>query len=414
MRRFFFILVAAAWAAVGVRAQTTLDWQQVQARFQAANPAVREGLLNISESKAAEITAYLRPNPNLTTSIDQLTPFTFHPYQPISGVFPAIIVDYLHERAHKRELRLESAQQATSIAVSQQNDLVRTLLFGLRSAFVQTLQAKAVLALARDNLEYFDRELAISRDRLRAGDIAPLDLNRIALQRVQYESDLQTALVNMRTAKIMLLELLDDRTLVDRFDVTGPFDFSDRLQPLEAVRAEAVDARPDLKAALETVDKAKTDHRLAVANGSTDPTFAVDAARNPPYSAYIGFSVNIPLRIFDRNQGEKLRTQIDIAHAERARDLSTAQVYGDVDSAYVTLASTIELLKPYRDTYLKMAKDVRDTMEFSYQRGQAALVDYLDAQRDYRATYVTYLNLVGSYLTAAGQLNLAVGREVIQ
>jgi cobalt-zinc-cadmium efflux system outer membrane protein len=120
------------------------------------------------------------------------------------------------------------------------------------------------------------------------------------------------------------------------------------------------------------------------------------------------------LRIFDRNQGEKLRTQIDIAHAERARDLTTAQVYGDVDSAYVTLASTIELLKPYRDTYLKMAKDVRDTMEFSYQRGQAALVDYLDAQRDYRATYVTYLNLVGSYLTAAGQLNLAVGREVIQ
>jgi cobalt-zinc-cadmium efflux system outer membrane protein len=414
MRRFFFILVAAAWAAVGVRAQTALDWQQVQARFQAANPAVREGLLNISESKAAEITAYLRPNPNLTTSIDQLTPFTFHPYQPISGVFPAIIVDYLHERAHKRELRLESAQQATSIAVSQQNDLVRTLLFGLRSAFVQTLQAKAVLALARDNLEYFDRELAISRDRLRAGDIAPLDLNRIALQRVQYESDLQTALVNMRTAKIMLLELLDDRTLVDRFDVTGAFDFSDRLQPLEAVRAEAVDARPDLRAALETVDKAKTDHRLAVANGSTDPTFAVDAARNPPYSAYIGFSVNIPLRIFDRNQGEKLRTQIDIAHAERARDLTTAQVYGDVDSAYVTLASTIELLKPYRDTYLKMAKDVRDTMEFSYQRGQAALVDYLDAQRDYRATYVTYLNLVGSYLTAAGQLNLAVGREVIQ
>jgi cobalt-zinc-cadmium efflux system outer membrane protein len=307
-------------------------------------------------------------------------------------VFPAIIVDYLHERAHKRELRLESAQQATSIAVSQQNDLVRTLLFGLRSAFVQTLQAKAVLALARDNLEYFDRELAISRDRLRAGDIAPLDLNRIALQRVQYESDLQTALVNMRTAKIMLLELLDDRTLVDRFDVTGAFDVSDRLQPLEAVRAEAVDARPDLRAALETVDKAKTDHRLAVANGSTDPTFAVDAARNPPYSAYIGFSVNIPLRIFDRNQGEKLRTQIDIAHAERARDLTTAQVYGDVDSAYVTLASTIELLKPYRDTYLKMAKD----------------------ERDYRATYVTYLNLVGSYLTAAGQLNLAVGREVIQ
>ena len=178
------------------------------------------------------------------------------------------------------------------------------------------------------------------------------------------------------------------------------------------MRAEAVDARPDLKAAVETVEKARTDHKLAVANGSTDPTFSMDAARNPPYSAYIGFSVNIPLRIFDRNQGEKLRTQLDVTHAQRARDLTESQVYADVDSAYATLASNIELLKPYRDTYLAMARDVRDTMEFSYQRGQAALVDYLDAQRDYRATTVAYLNLVGAYLIAAGQLNMAVGREI--
>jgi cobalt-zinc-cadmium efflux system outer membrane protein len=207
--------------------------------------------------------------------------------------------------------------------------------------------------------------------------------------------------------------LLDDRTPVDQFDVTGPFDFSDRLPPLADVRLQAASARPDLKSALLAIDKAKTDHKLAVANGSTDPTFGFDAGHNPPFDAYIGFSVNIPLRIFDRNQGEKIRTELDITHAERSRDLVQAQVYGDVDSAYVTVSSSIELLKPYRDKYLKMAKDVRDTMEFSYLRGQAALVDYLDAQRDYRATYVAYLNLVGSYLTAAGQLNLAVGREVI-
>jgi cobalt-zinc-cadmium efflux system outer membrane protein len=399
---------------VGARAQTALDWQQVQARFQAANPALRAGLMNIDEARALEITAYLRPNPGLTAGLDQLQPFSTNPYRPLTGAFPLISLNYLHEREHKRELRLDSAKQATSIAYSQQEDLVRTLMFSLRNAFVQTLQAKAVFALAKDNLEYFDKELAISRDRLRAGDIAQLDMNRLELQRVQYESDLQTALVNMRTAKIQLLQLLDDRTPVDRFDVTGPFDFSDHLMPLEEFHAQASAARPDLKAALQAVEKAKTDHKLAVANGSTDPTFSVDAAHNPPFNVYIGFSVSIPLRIFDRNQGEKFRTQLDITHAERAREVTEALVYGDVNSAYVTLASTIELLKPYRDKYLKIAKDVRDTMEFSYQRGQAALLDYLDAQRDYRATYVAYLNLVGSYLTAASQLNLAVGREVIQ
>ena len=167
---------------------------------------------------------------------------------------------------------------------------------------------------------------------------------------------------------------------------------------------------------MQAVQKAETDHRLAVANGSTDPTFSMDFGRNPPIPVYIGVSVNIPLRIFDRNQGEKARTQIDITHAERQQDAQRAQVFSDVDSAYYTVLSNVELLRPYvgADGYLQTAMRSRDTMSFSYQHGQAALVDYLDAQRDYRATEVAYVNLVGAYLKAANQLNLAVGREVIQ
>src|ERR1039457_5617998 len=287
MRRFVWILATAACVTVGARAQTALDWQQVQARFQAANPSLRAGLMTIDEARAQEITAYLRPNPNLTAGLDQLQPFSFNPYRPLTGAFPLISVNYLHEREHKRELRFGSAQQATSIAISQQEDMVRTLTFSLRNAFVQTLQAKAVFALAKDNLDYFDKELVIFRDRLRAGDIAQLDMNRLELQRVQYESDLQTALVNMRTAKIQLLQLLDDRTPVDKFDVAGPFDFSDRLMPLEEFHAQASAARPDLKAAQQTVEKAKADHKLAVANGSTDPTFSVDPAHNQPFNVYL-------------------------------------------------------------------------------------------------------------------------------
>jgi len=218
--------------------------------------------------------------------------------------------------------------------------------------------------------------------------------------------------VNQRTAKITLLTLLNDRTPVDRFVITGPFEFSDRIQPLEHFHELALETRPDLKAAAEAVEKAQTDHKLAVANGSTDPTFGVDMARNPPIPLYLGVSVNIPLRIFDRNQGEKARTEIDIQHAQRTLDAARTQVFSDVDSAYFTMVSALNLLKPYRDEYLKTAVDVRDTMAFSYQRGQAALVDYLDAQRDYRAVRVAYLNLVGAYLTAEAQLSLAVGREI--
>jgi len=414
VRRFFVCLTFAVCLAPAALAQTAVTWEQVRARFEADNPTLRAGQITIDEARAAEITAYLRPNPGFTASIDQLQPFTTNPYQPLTGAFPALSFNYLHERNHQRELRRDSARDATSVSISQQEDLIRNLLFSLRSAFVQALQAKSVLALAKDNLDYFDKELTISRDRFRAGDIAQLDLNRLELQRVQYESDYQMALVDLRTSKIQLLQLLADRTPVDQFDVTGPFNFSDRLMPLAEFRAEAANSRPDLKAAAQTIQKAQTDHKLAVANGSTDPTFSFDAGHNPPFNAYIGFSVSIPLRIFDRNQGEKLRTELDITHAERARQVVQSQVFGDVDSAYATLQSNVELLKPYKEKYLKMALDVRDMTAFSFQHGQASLLDFLDAQRDYRQVEVTYLNLVGAYLTAASQLNLAVGREVIQ
>jgi cobalt-zinc-cadmium efflux system outer membrane protein len=279
---------------------------------------------------------------------------------------------------------------------------------------VQALQAKAILALARENLAYYDRLLAVNTDRLKAGDIAQIDLDRLELQRVQYETDIQTAQTSVRTAKIQLLMLLNDRIPVEQFDVTGPFDFSETLLDIEELHTNALANRPDLQAALAAVDKAKTDYRLAVANGSSDPTFAVDVGRNPPIPAYIGFSINIPLKIFDRNQGEKARTQLDIRRNERLLEAAHAQVFSDVDSAWATLNSNRTLLQPYKTKYLQLAAKVRETVSFAYQHGGSSLLEFLNAQNDYRTVQLNYLNLVASYLNAASQLNLAVGREVIQ
>jgi outer membrane protein, heavy metal efflux system len=391
------------------------SWEQVKDRLELNNPTLLAGKLNIGELQAQEITAHFRPNPQLTLLGDQIDPFPGGPsHGPFAYFLPSATVSYLHERAHKRELRTESAKQATAVGVSQQQDLERNLLFNLRGAFVGTLQAKTVLQFAKDNLEYYDHVLKISRDRFEAGDIAQIDLDRLELQRVQYESDLQTADVNLRTAKIQLLTLLNDRTPVEQFDVVGVFDFSDQMDALDIYRQMALDTRPDLKAAVQSVEMAQTNYKLAEANGSTDPTFSFDVGRNPPIDAYIGFDVNIPLRIFDRNQGEKLRTKIDITRNERLRDAARAQVFSDVDSAYATLNSNVILLRPYKQKYLAQAVRVRDTIFFSYQHGGASLLDFLNAESDYRAVQLNYVNLVGSYLTAAAQLNLAVGREVVQ
>jgi cobalt-zinc-cadmium efflux system outer membrane protein len=408
------VLLLAGMDAVA-QTPAPMTWEQVRQRFQQDNPTLLAGKLNIDEAKAQEITAFLRPNPNVSLSVDQINPFNGGPPHSCCGdLLTVAAFSYLHEREHKRELRRESAQKATAITVSTQADLERTLLFGLRSAFVSILQAKAVLQLAKDNLAYYDHVLEISRIRFQAGDIAQIDLDRLELQRVQYESDLQTAEVNLRTAKIQLLMLLNDRTPVEQFDVSGRFDFSEQLLARDEFRKIALDSRPDLRAAIQAVDKARTDHKLAVANGSTDPTLGFDVGRNPPIDQYIGASVSVPLRIFDRNQGEKLRTRLDIARNERLRDAAEALVFSDVDSGYATLNSTVILLQPYRAKYLQQSVRVRDTVFFSYQHGGASLLDYLNAQSEYRAVQLNYVNLVGAYLMAAAQLNLAVGREVLQ
>ena len=413
-------IVLAGMPIATLSAQSAFTWQQIKDKFAATNPTLKAVQLNIDESRDAEITAYLRPNPDFSLTADGVQiSRNFGVWRPLQGVVETPGVSYLHERDHKRELRRDQAKESTAIAESTYLDQERGLVFNLRSAFVQVLQAKAVLQNARENLDYWDRELDVNRTRFKAGDLAQVDLNRLELQRVQFEADFEMATVNLRTAKIQILMLLNDRTPIERFDVSGPFDFAEELRPIEEFRNIALEARPDLKASVQNVELAKITHQLAIANGSTDPTYSLWWSHNPSFAnpfanETIGGSIGIPLRIFDRNQGEKARTQVDIGRNERLRDANEAQVFNDVDSAYWTLVQNVNLLKPYKTKYLALATDVRDKMSFSFQNGGASLLDYLDAEKAYRDTRLAYLNLIGSYLTAAAQMNMAAGREVLQ
>jgi outer membrane protein, heavy metal efflux system len=420
IRSIWFVVMGITFHTSSASALQALTWDQVKAKFESVNPVLKADAANVEEMKAEEITAFLRPNPQFTVAVDgtQIAPHD-GVWTPVKGTTEQPNFSYLHEREHKRELRLESAKEGTEITQSQHVDLERNLVFGLRSAFVQTLQAKAILELAKADLEYYDKIIDISRARFNAGDLAKIDLARIELQRVQYESEIETAIVNLRTQKIQLLLLLDDRTPVDKFDVTGTFDLGPDLQPLSEYHQIALDNRPDLRAAIKTIQQSQTNHKLAISNGSTDPTFGAwytynSSTNNPNANQTLGFSVSVPLRIFDKNQGEKKRTLIDIDRSQQAAEAAKAQVFSDVDDAYELVRSNIALVKPYKAQYLNQSVYVRDTVTFAYEHGGASLMDFLNAQSDYRVVQLAYLQLIGAYMTAAGQMNLAVGHEEIQ
>src|ERR1700733_5719886 len=198
-------LLLAGIVSTRLLAQNTFTWQEIKEKFAAANPTLQAAKLNIAESQAAEITAYLRPNPDFSLTADgfQIAK-NGGVWRPLSGVVETPGVSYLHERGNKRELRRDQAKESTTIAETTYLDQERNLVFNLRNAFVQTLQAKAVLQNAIDNLTYWDRELEVNRSRFNAGDLAQVNLDRLELQRAQFDVDFETATVNLRTSKIQL------------------------------------------------------------------------------------------------------------------------------------------------------------------------------------------------------------------
>jgi cobalt-zinc-cadmium efflux system outer membrane protein len=412
--RLMFINVAITGVCSNGFAQQVLTWNQVQQRFLTANPTLQAGQLTIEEAKANEVTAGLRPNPQLSISTDQYQFYSSGgtPFRPLTNSQIIPIISQLWERKHKRELRVDSARFSTAGSRADTADLERNLLFNLHDAFNRVLQGKSLLELARDNLQYYDRVISVNQERFKAGDISKVDYERVELQRVQFESDLASADVNLRTAKIQLLSLLNDRTPVESFDVSGNFDYSERLLLLPELRQMALDTRPDLTSAKTAVEKARVENRLAFANGSADPTIGAEYLWNSQVHNTLGMSVNIPLRIFDKNQGEKARTAVEIRRSEHLQEGVLNSVYRDVDSSYAQLESVRSLLRPYRQKYLDESKEIRDLISFSFSQGGASLLEFLDAQKSYRDTQLSYRNLVGSYLSALAQLSLAVGQEV--
>ena len=419
MKRTLGVVAIVAALAQSLRGQTTvLSWEQIKTRFLTQNPSVLAGQTSVEESKANEITAGLRPNPQFNLSQDglQLTP-SAGTWRPLTGIVITPGVSMLVERQNKRGRRVDSARLATSGAGSDQEDLQRTLLFAVRTAFLNTLQAKALVELTQASLQSYDQAIDANRTRFQAGDISELDFQRVEIQRVQFESDLASARVNVRTAKIQLLALLNDRTTVDAFDVAGNFEYRESILQLPELRQTAVANRPDLRSAETAIEKAKADNRLAVANGTADPVIAAWYARNPSFnnpfdSNTLGTSVSIPIRIFDRNQGEKTRTALEITRTGRLREALLAGIYRDVDSAYAAVESVRTLVRPFQDKYLQESSEIRDKVSFSYSQGNATVLEFLDAQKSYRDTQVAYVGLVGSYWSALAQLSVAVGQEV--
>ena len=387
-----------------------LTMQQVVERARAGNPTLLAAAANLRAVRAQEIQAGVRANPYFGVNGTNVT----LPANGTEGNPDAYAFQFsrLFERGNKREHRLDAARATSAQTEAQLNDTVRQTVLQVRTAFVHMLFAKQALVLANANLADFRHEVEIANDRYKAGDLGKLDFERLDLQLGSFESDANNDEVSLQQASSQLQALTGATAATPDFDITGDIIPPVFPQTHEELTAAALKSRPDLLAAQAGVVAGEANLRLAIANGAADPTLEGEFDKSGYYNSF-GFNVNIPLRIFDRNQGNKETARFQ-AEANRFTVAATRnQVVSDVDQAWIAYVHAKALSDRFGSHYLDESADVLSIARFAFDHGGLALIDYLDALRDARSSTSEALNAYQATWIAIHQLSESSATELI-
>jgi len=400
-------VLARHGAAQTASAALTLDQAVALARSQ--NPGLLSARQSLESTRAEEITASLRQNPQLTVTGSDITLPANNPASPYSY---SADVGRLFERGQKRRWRLDSARATTKVTESQYHDLERQTLLAVKQAFTNMLLAKAALDLAEKNLTSYRKTVDLSQVRFEAGAISRTDYERIDLQLASFESDDSNARVNLVQNSDQLQQLLGISTPSRSFEIAGTLVLPKLELTLPDLEQKALAARPDYVAAQQAILVADANVKLADANGATDPTLDGAYNRSGTYNS-VGFGVSIPLRIFDRNQGQKQATRFTAQASHFSEIAARNQVLSDVDQGWAAYEAAQMLAQRYNTHYLTEADHVLKNVEFGYRNGSTSLLDYLSALHDYRQTNLDALNANARVWLALHQLSSATATEII-
>jgi cobalt-zinc-cadmium efflux system outer membrane protein len=403
-----FLLPAQLVLAQG---PTTVTLEQAVDLALAHNHSIIATRTLIYQNQAQEITANLRPNPALGVDAqfipifdpDNFTSDNLNQTQQFD-----IGISYLFERGKKRQRRLQASRDQTAVTKAQVADAERTLISNVGQQFVAVLLAESTLRFAEQDLKSFQHTVDIAQAQLNDGAISEGDYLKIRLQLLQFQTDVSSAKLARVQGLVSLRELLGYDAVPANYDVVGDLTYQPLNAKLEDLQARALRQRPDYQAAELGITAAQSQIALAKANAKVDVTGTFDFTHvSGEYTGSV--FANWPLPIFNRNQGEIARTQFAVTQAQEMQLSASDTVLSDVSNAYEAVRSNEEVVQLYTSEYLKNAKNSRDISEYAYKRGAASLLDFLDAERTYRATELAYRQALGSYMAAMEQLKQAVG-----
>ncbi|HEY1464511.1 MAG TPA: TolC family protein [Terriglobales bacterium] len=376
--------------------------------------ALKAAQTEIQQNQAQEITANLRPNPNLSWDglFFPLDPSDFTVANLESTQEFDLGVNYLFERGGKRRKRLQAAKDATAVTRFQVADTERNLIFNVAQQFIDAQLANSNFDFAQQDFSSFQQTVTIAEAQYKAGAISEGDYLKITLQLLQFQTDVAAAEVAKVQALAGLRELLGYDAVAENFDVEGDLTYKPLSLNLDDLRLHALQSRPDLLEAQTGVKAAQSQIDLAKANGKIDLTAGVGYSHLSNQNT-AGINFSLPLPLFDRNQGEIARTRYALTQAQEQEAAASDTVMTDIRNAYESVVTNQKVVQLYASGYLKQAQDSRDISEYAYKRGAASLLDYLDAERSYRSTQLAYRQALANYLVSIEQLKESVGTRTL-
>ena len=368
----------------------------------------------IQQNQAQEITAGLRPNPQLAWDglFFPLNPDNFTSDNTNNTQQFDIGVNYLFERGGKRHRRIDAARDATAVTRYQVSDAQRGLILNVAQQFIAVQLAESNLDIAQKDLASFQQTSDIAEYQYKVGAISEGDLLKIKLQLLQFQTDVSSARLAKVQALAGLRQLLGYNAVPGNFDVEGELAYQPLTVNLDDLDMRALKLRPDLLEAQQGVHAAQSQIALAKANSKVDLTSGLGYSHIAGQNT-MDINFSIPLPLFDRNQGEIARTRFALTQAQQQSEAANDQVLTDVRDAYEAFLTSQQVVQLYTSGYLKQAQDSRDISEYAYKRGAVSLLDFLDAERSYRATQLAYRQALADYLTAIEQLKAAVGTRTL-
>ena len=292
-------------------------------------------------------------------------------------------------------------------------DAERTIVAETAQQFIAVLLAKSNLEFTLRALDSYQHTIGISQEKFKAGGMSKSDLLKIQLLTLQFQTDVANAQINKAQALAALRQLIGFDSVPRDFDVVGTLKYDPMAKHVEELETKALEMRPDLKSAQRAINAAQSQIDLAKANAKQDVNLSFNYGH--VNASNVGaFYFNIPLPIFNRNQGEVARTYYVLTQTQFVEKASEQQVLTDVRNAYEALRNSEEVVGLYDKAYLQEAKESLEITQFSYQHGAASLLDFLDAERSYRSTELSYRQSLASYMDALEQLRQAVGVRELQ